>query len=82
MRKGEKNILVGTAVVVLSFMAIKTYYISHEKTQDQGIPFYSTASKTLQQKAATIIREKNCRDCHLLWAQRNTTNAEYIFVSH
>ena len=75
MRKGEKGILIAIAVIVLSFVGINTYRQSQEVGPDKGIPFYSTASKEIQEKGAELYRHLKCRDCHTLWGVRNAMQA-------
>lgn len=70
MKKGEKGILVVIAVFVGIAMLYKAVNIAMETKKDPGIPFYSTATAELQKEANTLMRELNCRDCHVLWAQR------------
>jgi len=72
LRRGEKGILILTAVVV-TFYATKNIItmIRHPISQDPGIPFYSTASHEVARKATDIIREQGCRNCHTLWATQS-----------
>ena len=71
MRKGEKGILIGIGVFALTAMLYQTVKIETRTTEDPGIPFYSTASKKLQDRAGILMRKYNCRDCHAIWGQRN-----------
>lgn len=77
MRKGEKGILVAIVVVVGLFAAVNVYRQSQEdkKGVDKGIPFFSTASKELQDQGAHLTRKLECRECHTLWGVRNAMQA-------
>jgi hypothetical protein len=75
MKKGEKGILIGIAVVTVVFMAVKSWMIAEDTEEDPGIPFYSTASDELSHKASALYHEYNCRDCHSLWGVRNVMQA-------
>jgi hypothetical protein len=70
MKKGEKGILIGIAVFAIIGMSFKSYVESTKTEKDPGIPFYSTATKTIEKSANQLIRKYNCRACHVLWAQR------------
>lgn len=70
MKKGEKGILVSIAVIVVLAMVYKAIQVSSNTEKDPGIPFYSDASSEIQKEANIIIRKQNCRNCHILWAQR------------
>ena len=70
MKAGEKNILIGIVVFMAVVMAYRTFVISRDGG-DKGIPFYSTASKELQNEALLLMKKLKCRDCHTLWTQRN-----------
>jgi len=71
MKKGEKGILLVTIVVVVAFALINNYRKSQEEGEDKGIPFYTTASKEVQEKSSILYRALGCRDCHSLWGIRN-----------
>jgi Cytochrome c len=75
MKKGEKGILTGLAIFIVVAMVVKGWMISQEEEKDPGIPFYSTASKELAQKASVLYRKYDCRDCHSLWGIRNIMQA-------
>lgn len=75
MRKGEKSILIITAVIVVGMMGWN-FYRQHERTaNDNSIPFYSTASADLSQKGGELIRQYECRSCHTLWTLRDMLRA-------
>jgi len=71
MKAGEKNILIGVVVFVAVVMIYLTVVISQDGNKDQGIPFYSTAPKHVQNDALLMMKKLKCRDCHTLWTQRN-----------
>lgn len=75
MRRGEKGILLAIAVIVVVFAAINMYRQGQEKGVDKGIPFYSSASQELQDRAAQLTRKLECRQCHTLWGVRNAMQA-------
>jgi len=75
MKKGEKGILVGIAVISVGMMLLQGFTISQEAEEDPGIPFYSTASKEIQSQASVLYRKYDCRDCHSLWGLRNIMQA-------
>lgn len=75
MKKGEKGILIVIAVTVVLFMGINMYRHAADSEPDKGIPFYSTAPRELQDSASALMRQLNCRECHVLWAVRDATQA-------
>jgi hypothetical protein len=60
---------------VLVMGAYKGYQGSKYEDEDPGIPFYTTASNELKEKAGRLIRQENCKECHSLWATRDLTIA-------
>ena len=75
MKKGEKGILAAIVLIVVVFVVINFYRQKNDPGQDKGIPFYSTATTEVRDKAAALIRHLDCRDCHVLWAVRTMTQA-------
>jgi len=75
MKKGEKGILTGIVIFVVTVMVVKGWMVSQEKEKDPGIPFYTTASKEMAKKASVLYRKYDCRDCHSLWGIRNIMQA-------
>lgn len=71
MRKGEKGILFTILIFVIAFTLINSYRKGQETSPDKGIPFYSTASETIQNEGGELVRKLKCRDCHTLWGVRN-----------
>ena len=69
LRRGEKGILILTAVVVVFYAAKNIIHMErHPISKDPGIPFYSTAPHLVARDATDIIRREGCRNCHTLWA--------------
>ncbi|MBI3772356.1 MAG: cytochrome c [Gammaproteobacteria bacterium] len=75
MKKGEKGILIAIAVIVVLFAGINIYRHAADPAPDKGIPFYSTAPKEMQNTASALMRQLKCRECHVLWAVRDATQA-------
>lgn len=75
MRKGEKGILLTIGIVAIVAIIYKSVILATSTEKDPGIPFYTTASKDLQVKASNLMRKYDCRDCHVVWAQRNIMQA-------
>lgn len=67
MKRGEKAILGGMAV----FLTALAVYRVETRQPDRGIPYYTTASKTLQNEGAAIYSRNDCIECHSLWTVRN-----------
>jgi len=75
MRKGEKGILIIIGVFAVAAMGYQSFMLTTNTKKDPGIPFYSSAPKEVQVKATDLIRKYGCRDCHVVWAQRNIMQA-------
>lgn len=71
MRKGEKNLLILIAVVVVVMMGVNFYRQLNVSSQEKGLPFYTVADADLQHKGSQLYRELECKNCHALWAVRN-----------
>ncbi len=71
MRKGEKGILFTVLVFVVAFTLINSYRKGQDTSPDKGIPFYSTASASIEEKGGELVRQLKCRNCHTLWGVRN-----------
>lgn len=69
MRKGEKAIYGLIAFMVVSSVAYKGWHIATKTDEDvdPGIPYYSTASSELSDKAGLLIRKHKCKDCHKIF---------------
>lgn len=75
MKKGEKVIFGLVGLMAVSSIAYKGWQIGHQKEEDKdpGIPYYSTASPELSDKAGLLIRQHSCKDCHKLFFLNNLT---------
>lgn len=71
MKQGEKIVFVVIAIVVVGFMVRNLWHLNTSKEVDKGIPYYSTASATLERAAMDIYRQQNCKSCHSLWTVRD-----------
>lgn len=67
MKRGEKAILAGIAVLVIGVSAFNLA----TRQPDRGIPYRSTASQDLASAATEIYRRNDCKDCHSLWTERD-----------
>ena len=74
MRSGEKAIigLMVCSVAVLVWLKGQKTAIDDENLE---VPFYSTASKDVSDRAAKLIHELNCKNCHSLWGVRDLSQA-------
>ncbi len=70
MRKGDWLIAGLLGLVVVAAIG-KGIYDSKNPIVDKGIPFYSTASKSVQLAGADLYRDIGCRDCHTIWGVKN-----------
>ena len=75
MKQGEKIVFVVIAIVVVGFMGRNLWRLNTSKEVDKGIPYYSTASATLERAAMDIYRQQNCKSCHSLWTVRDLMKA-------
>ncbi len=71
MRKGEKGILGGTAVVVIGLMIYNGLREREVITEQKALPFYTTASVELNRRAMTVYRKYECKSCHSLWTVKD-----------
>jgi len=70
MRKGDWLIAGLLALVVVAAIG-KGIYDTKNPMNDKGIPFYSTASESVQLAGADLYRDIGCRDCHTIWGIKN-----------
>lgn len=70
MKRGEKIVFALMALTVVGVIG-RNAIMSKKESPDPGIPYYSTASKELNEKGAEIYRREGCRSCHSLWTVRN-----------
>jgi len=75
MKQGEKIVFIIIAIVVLGFMGRNLWHLNTTKEVDKGIPYYSTASATLERAAMDVYRQQNCKSCHSLWTVRDLMRA-------
>lgn len=71
MKRGEKFLFIIIAIVVAGFMGRNLWQLNAIQEVDKGIPYYSTASATLERSAMDIYRQQNCKGCHSLWTVRD-----------
>ncbi len=69
MKKGEKLIFGLIGLMALSSIAYKGWQTAKqtEEDKDPGIPYYSTASPELSDKAGLLIRKHKCKECHKIF---------------
>lgn len=70
LRKGEKGILLVLLVIVGGTMAWRAATLDKVES-DKGIPYYTTFSEAMLQKAGHLYRRESCSDCHSLWTTRS-----------
>jgi L-cysteine S-thiosulfotransferase len=75
MKLGEKIVFTVIAIVVVGFMVRNLWRLNTIQEVDKGIPYYSTASATLERAAMDIYRHQNCKSCHSLWTVRDLMKA-------
>lgn len=56
-------------------MGRNLWLLNTTKEVDKGIPYYSTASDTLERAAMDVYRQQNCKSCHSLWTVRDLMRA-------
>lgn len=71
MKKGEKGVLIGIALVVLAMMFWNSEKLSKSSSQDKEIPFFSDASMTVKRAGAEVYRRYQCKSCHSLWTVKD-----------
>jgi len=71
MRKGEKGIFIFIGVAIALVISIRAWLGHFDVSKDQGIPYYTTASHELAQKALSIYKKNKCKSCHTLWSNRD-----------
>ncbi|MDQ6979837.1 MAG: c-type cytochrome [Mariprofundaceae bacterium] len=71
MKTGEKAL--GVLIVLLLCVGVGRVLLAPaEKDKESGsIPFYSSASAEVQNRAAVLYKDLKCRDCHRLWGVNN-----------
>lgn len=71
MRKGERLILVGMAVLVIGLMIFNGRRQSEVSQSEKDLPFYTTASTKLNREAMSVYRKYECKSCHSLWTVKD-----------
>lgn len=71
MRRGEKNLLIGMAAVVIVLMIVNGVRQESVKEHDRELPFYTTADNDLEHRGGMLYKELRCRECHSLWSVRD-----------
>ncbi len=71
MRKGEKAILGGTALVVVTLMVVNALRQQDVSDEEKALPFYTTASLELNRRAMAVYRKYECKSCHSLWTVKD-----------
>lgn len=65
MKAGEKFVL-GSIGAILLFSVVRSgLHVKQEHERD--IPYYSTATREVAEKANEIYRANGCKECHSLW---------------
>ena len=49
--------------------------VQRPQAQDREIPYYTTATADLSERAGDLIRAQGCRQCHSLWTTRDPMQA-------
>jgi hypothetical protein len=73
VKKGELAVL--GAVGLLVAAGVLRAVVQRPQAQDREIPYYSTASPQLAERAADVLRAQGCRQCHSLWTTRDPLQA-------
>ena len=71
MRKGEKNVLLIIAGIVVLLMGLNIYRQTQETEHATEIPFYSTADTNLKVQGSAVYKRLECKGCHSLWTVRD-----------
>jgi len=71
MKRGERNLLLGIAAVIILLMIINGARRADVSSQERELPFYTTASKELQHDGGMLYKRLGCKSCHSLWSIRD-----------
>lgn len=71
MKRGEKNLLLGIAAVIVLLMVVNGVRQGSVKEHDRELPFYTTADNDLEHRGGMLLKELECRECHSLWSVRD-----------
>lgn len=74
MRKGEIGIIGVMVASVVVLVVLKGQKTSLDD-ENLDVPFYSTASKEVTDRAAKILHEQQCKKCHSMWGVRDLSQA-------
>lgn len=75
MKKGEKVIFGGVALLVVGGVIVNAFRASHFDPEQGRIPFYTTASPELRAAGERLIKDFECRKCHAMWTIRDPMQA-------
>jgi len=73
VKKGELAVLAAIGVLVAA--GVIRVMVQHPLAQDREIPYYSTATPQLSERAGDLVRAQGCRQCHSLWTTRDPMQA-------
>lgn len=65
MKAGEKFVLGSIGAILLFSVVRSELHVKQEHERD--IPYYSTATREVAEKANEIYRANGCKECHSLW---------------
>ena len=69
MKSGEKFVLVSIGALLLFSIVRSELHV--EDKHEREIPYYSTATHQVAEKAMTVYRENGCKKCHSLWTLKD-----------
>jgi len=71
LKTGEK--VIAALIVLLVCVAVGRALLAPAEKDERvnEIPFYSTASAEIQDRASVLYKDLKCRDCHRLWGVNN-----------
>ncbi len=73
MKKGEKLIFALIGLIAVVSVVYQGWQVANVTEEDPGIPYYSTASNELSDKAGKLIRKHSCRECHKIFFLNDLT---------
>ena len=73
MKKGEKLIFALIGLIAVVSVVYQGWQVANVAEEDPGIPYYSTASNELSDKAGKLIRKHSCRECHKIFFLNDLT---------
>ena len=71
MKRGEKGILIGMVVVVLTLMVVNFFRQQGLDEHAKDIPFYTTANPELSRQGGLLYKRLACKKCHSLWTVKD-----------